>query len=188
MGISTKNNTFPKVGGFGTLMITKPSTIVSYDDPYYDEFAKQRLLSKIRRVKGCWVWIGSLDKNRYGVIRYRGETWRAHRLSFMIIGKNRLISGLVIDHFVCNNPSCINPDHMKQVTTKENNLRSESPWANNFNKDSCAPKGHSFTKDNIIWQKNGSRQCKKCYNKLHPKSKKYPLDEIILKKEVFPTC
>ena len=163
------------------------SSSIKFNDPYYDVFTTKRLLSKIKVVKGCWIWIGYLDKTGRGRIGYKGKSVEAYVISFEIIGKNKLIPGLELDHFVCSNPACIRPEHIKQVTHKENILRGNCPAAQNARKKNCQD-GHTFNKDNTIWRKNGWRQCKKCYNKLHPNSIKYPLKETKIKKEVLPIC
>ena len=66
---------------------------------------------------GCWVWARSLDKEGYG--RWAGKS--AHRFFYeKFVGP--IPDGLEIDH-LCNNPSCVNPEHLEPVTHQENMRR-----------------------------------------------------------------
>lgn len=70
---------------------------------------------------GCWRWCGAKAITGYGNVFYRGTTWLAHRASYLIFGKAKsLTDGLQMAHS-CNNRSCVNPDHLSEKTSKENN-------------------------------------------------------------------
>lgn len=71
---------------------------------------------------GCWVWYGSVDKDGYG--RLRGSTngvievIRAPRASYELhVGP--IPEGLMVLHR-CNNPPCINPEHLYAGDSKDN--------------------------------------------------------------------
>jgi hypothetical protein len=66
----------------------------------------------------CWLWTDRLNQDGYGYININKETILAHRFSYEnFIGP--LLQGFIICHN-CNNPSCVNPEHLRQDTHSSN--------------------------------------------------------------------
>jgi len=72
---------------------------------------------------GCWLWIGAYSSFGYGQL-WGGKSFgvpgniAAHQASW-IFNRGPIPDGMVIMH-KCDNPSCVNPDHLRVGTFKDN--------------------------------------------------------------------
>lgn len=117
---------------------------------------------------GCWPWIGCRKKDGYGVFGvmlptgYR-TTALAHRVSFVLF-RGALNTDLELHH-ECENKSCVNPNHTRQITRADHMLIGTNLAAINSRKTEC-PQGHPLSGDNLKLDKGNNgrvrRRCKIC--------------------------
>jgi hypothetical protein len=72
----------------------------------------------VKRDNGCIDWIGYADKERYGRMRVSSKLLRVIRVVYTM-HNGEIPEGLVVRH-VCDNPACINIEHLEIGTNKDN--------------------------------------------------------------------
>lgn len=78
-----------------------------------------RLLERVAfGVSECWHWRGVTNKFGYGRFSFAGRTQVAHRLSYETF-RGPIPEGMSVLHR-CDNPSCINPEHLWLGTYSDN--------------------------------------------------------------------
>ena len=118
----------------------------------------ERFDSKWVTAGGCHLWV-ACTSNGYGTFKTDGKMVYAHRWAYQ--RKYGMVApGMVLDHYVCDNRLCCNPDHVRPVTHRENLLRGNGLTALNAAKTHC-PKGHEYTESNTR-NREGKRECRIC--------------------------
>ena len=125
----------------------------------------KRFLSKIifpQDKKECFLWKGTKNRTNYGIFWDGKRQALAHRFSYEFFYNRKIKEGLTIDH-QCNVTLCVNPNHLKEMTLKENILKSlNSPTAVNHRKTHCK-NGHEFNNENTMRYVKHYRYCRKCH-------------------------
>ena len=84
--------------------------------------AMHRLLNKTEVMKsGCVEFRGSRDKDGYGMMVYDGGLAKAHRVSYILANNIEMPHQSVFVCHSCDNPSCVNPEHLWLGSVTDNN-------------------------------------------------------------------
>ena len=72
---------------------------------------------------GCWLWTAAIRTDGYGIMNVHGKCTAAHRVSYRLhnglIPKGEGPHGTCVLHH-CDNPICVNPDHLFLGRNKDN--------------------------------------------------------------------
>jgi hypothetical protein len=136
--------------------IKEHSTSGGVDDSIGLWGLRNRFLDQVafEPMSGCWLWVGHINADGYGSIRVQKVLYQVHRYAYTIL-VGEVPEGLELDH-TCQVRCCVNPAHLKPVTSAENKRLA------GVRRKYC-PNGHEYTVDNTSYT-GGYRRCKLCQN------------------------
>ena len=119
----------------------------------------KRFFKLVLEIGECWLWLGALDRDGYGVYTPEGKaTARAHKWIW-----EQMVGDVLFEHeldHTCRNRSCVNPAHLQEVTHRINVERGLCGVLHTP-KSHCNY-GHSLGGDNLYVSPNGNRHCRQC--------------------------
>ena len=128
-----------------------------------------RFWQKVKKTPtGCWLWQGARNRGNqkwsYGVALFGTRTITAHRIAYLLTVCATIPKGYFVCHH-CDNPLCVNPEHLFIGTQKDN--MKDCVQKNRISRlgrawQTACVNGHSFTKENTYMRSNGWRDCLKC--------------------------
>lgn len=105
---------------------------------------QNQIKSKVKIDKsGCWNWQGYKTKKGYGTLPILRKPVKAHRISYLVF-RGEIPNDLFVCH-KCDNPSCVNPDHLFIGSNSDNMKDAQEKGRlknmNNFNFDTRSKGG-----------------------------------------------
>lgn len=77
---------------------------------YHGLSVADRLMKRVAKSDGCWLWNGGVNPTGYGMINVEGKPRLTHRVSWTV-HNGPIPDGMFVLHR-CDTPLCVRPDHL----------------------------------------------------------------------------
>jgi hypothetical protein len=113
-------------------------------------------------VNDCIEYPGAKTKLGYGWRRKNGRSGLAHRYAWEDV-HGPIPDGMVVMH-TCDNRPCVNVDHLKLGTQRDNIIDMVVKGRNRSGskKSMRCKRGHWMVPSNVLWDNGKVRRCRKC--------------------------
>lgn len=139
-------------------MVPKPHSLKS------DKQSEINFWKKVDKSGECWEWTASSTDAGYGFFWPVGsKRWiGAHRYSYFL-EHGQFDQTKQVCHR-CDNPSCVNPNHLFLGTVRDNALDASKKGRLKLNY--CRSGKHELIGEAIRTDSDGKRRCRRCQNEL----------------------
>lgn len=155
-------------------MVYRPLAVLlaAVQNPHsVDDFDPDLFWDQVRASGDCWNWTGRRYSNGYGYVQGYSFTEKfAHRLSWTM-ANGPIPGGMWVLHH-CDNPPCVNPEHLYIGTAKDNAQDRERRGRGNHpvgfsghgggKPQTHCVHGHEFTSANTMLFGDGWKRCRLC--------------------------
>ena len=113
-----------------------------------DPYVAARFWVKVEDTGYCWHWTGSTNRHGYGTFKINGRPELAPRVAYTLT-RGGIESDCVLHR--CDNPICVNPDHLFSGTHHDNMMDMDRKGRRYLGKTS-KHKGVSWRNDSKRWR------------------------------------